>query len=290
MRTRSLEAPGRERFRMAGAQIAFPRGVARGRVRESRCLGAHASLGRKRETMMLELAQVVTAWPLGVSMAAVAAAQGVHAVRRRSALNEALHELRRPLQALALAPAAGAGQSAGLEGSVQMAAAALERLEREINGEGPAPVRGALPARPLLEAAVGRWRSRAALAGGSLCLDWRAGEATVDGDRAELARAVDNLIVNAIEHGGPQVSVEAEVRSGRLLVAVRDSGRASRSAARRESPAEQLARLLGRNRCGHGLRVVRRAARTHGGEFRLRCGAGGTEAVLDLPLRTEVGR
>lgn len=239
---------------------------------------------------MLELAQVVTAWPLGISMAAFAAAQGVQAVRRRSALNEALHELRRPLQALALAPEADAAQGIALQGSVQMAAAALERLEREINGEAPAPVRGALPLRPLLEAAVGRWRGRAALAGSSLCLCWRAAEAAVDGDRCELARAVDNLIVNAIEHGGPEVTVGAEVRCGRLHVVVRDSGPASRPAARWESPAAQLARLLGRNRRGHGLRVVRRAAHAHGGEFRLRRTAHGTEAVLELPLGDGAGR
>ena len=47
--------------------------------------------------MRLELAQLVAAWPLGVSLAAAAVAQGIHAGRRRSALNEALHELRRPL-------------------------------------------------------------------------------------------------------------------------------------------------------------------------------------------------
>jgi signal transduction histidine kinase len=234
--------------------------------------------------MSLEPAQLLASWPLGISLAAAVAAQGLFAGRRRSALNEALHELRRPLQALALAPAVG-GAAAGLEGSVQMAAAALERLEREINGEAPPPVRVTLPVRPLLEAAVGRWRSRAALAGGSLCLRWQAGGATVDGDRLELARAIDNLIVNAIEHGGPRVSVEAEVRGGRLRIAVRDSGRASRPAARRESPAEAIARLLGRRRRGHGLRVVRRTAAGHRGEFGLHGSAEGTEAVLELPLR-----
>jgi signal transduction histidine kinase len=232
----------------------------------------------------LELAQVVSAWPLGVSLAAAMAAQGAHAVRRRSVLNEALHELRRPLQALALTPGAGTASHPALEGSVQMAAAALDRLEREINGAAAASVRMPLPVRPLLEAAVGRWRSRAALAGGSLRLRWRAGDATVDGDPCELAQAIDNLVVNAIEHGGPEVAVEAEVRRGRLVVAVRDSGRDARPESRRESPAESVARLLGRSRRGHGLRVVRRVAAGHGGGFELRRARRGTEAVLDLPL------
>ncbi len=235
--------------------------------------------------MKLELAQVVAAWPLGVSLAAAAAAQSLYMGRRRSALNEALHELRRPLQALALA---GGGvesqQSSLIQGSVQMAATALERLEREINGETTAAARTPVPLRALLDSAVARWRGRVALASGSLALHWEAGEARVDGDRCEIAQAVDNLIVNAIEHGGPQIVVEASVRRDRLRITVADSGRGSRPESRRESPAELIARLSGRSHRGHGLRVVRRTAAAHGGDFELRCGERGTEAVLELPL------
>ena len=59
---------------------------------------------------MIELAEIVAGWPLAATMAAVATAQGLRAGRRRGALNEALHELRRPLQAIALA---GGGGSVG---------------------------------------------------------------------------------------------------------------------------------------------------------------------------------
>ena len=231
--------------------------------------------------MTLDLAQVVAGWPLGVSLAAALAAQGVQAGRRRNALNEALHELRRPLQTLALAPA-GAATSSAIEGSVQMVATALERLEREINGDAPAPARGLVPVQPLLAAAVGRWRGRAALAGGSLDLGGVGG--AVEGDRCELAQAVDNLIVNAIEHGGPQIRVYARERRDRLRIVVADSGRGSRSPGRQESPAELIARLLGRSRRGHGLRVVQRTVAAHAGDFRLRCCEQGTEAAIELPL------
>jgi signal transduction histidine kinase len=135
-----------------------------------------------------------------------------------------------------------------------------------------------------MRSAVGRWRARVALGGGSLELRWRAGEAIVIGDPADLEQAVDNLIVNAIEHGGPAVVVEGRRRAGRLRISVADPGRASRPASRRESPAELIARLSGRRRHGHGLRVVRRTAAAHGGDFRLRCSERGTEAVLELPL------
>jgi len=237
-----------------------------------------------------ELAQIVAAWPLGASLAAAVAARGLLAGRRRTALNEALHELRRPLHALALAaPGVRSEEPSAIEWSVQMAATALERLEREINGEAVAAVRAPMVARPLLDSAVGRWKARAALAGGSLALRWRAGEAMVEGDRCEVAQALDNLIVNAIEHGGPEVVVEARTRLGRLCVSVIDSGRESRPDSRRESPAELIARLSGRRRRGHGLRVVRRTAAAHGGDFRLHFSERGTEAVLELPLSGEAG-
>ncbi len=235
--------------------------------------------------MTLELAQLAADWPLGLSLAAAAGARGLRVGRRRTALNEALHELRRPLQALTLAaPAVAKAGPAGVDSSLQMAALALERLEREINGEpatlAPAPI----PAQPLVGSAVGRWKARAALAGGSLELRWRAGEAIVAGDRCGLSQALDNLIVNAIEHGGPTIVVAASRREGRLRIAVTDSGRASRPQSRRESPAELISRLSGRQRHGHGLRVVRRIAAAHGGDFRLRCSERAAEAVLELPL------
>ncbi len=235
--------------------------------------------------MTPELAQITAAWPLGASLAAAVAARGLYAGRRRTALNEAVHELRRPLQALALAaPAARQLEPSAIEWSVQMAATALERLEREINGGAVTAVRAPVPACPLLESAIARWRGRAALAGGSLALRWQAGAAVVQGNRCELAQALDNLIVNAIEHGGPEVLVEARILARRLRVAVIDSGRESRPQSRRESPAELIARLSGRRRRGHGLRVVERTAAGHAGGFRLHRSDRGTEAVLELPL------
>lgn len=243
-------------------------------------------LDRRREPELTPpLAEVVAAWPLGASLAAVVAVQGLRTGRRRTALNEALHELRRPLQALALVPPGTVPvERSAIQGSVQMAAAALERLEREINGEASAPVRETLAARPLLDSAVRRWEARAALAGGSVSLRWRAGEATIEADRRGVAQALDNLVVNAIEHGGPEIVVEAQAGRDVLRVAVVDSGRGARPESRHESPAELIARLSGRRLHGHGLRVVRRTVAASGGHFKLRSSARGTEAILELPL------
>jgi signal transduction histidine kinase len=198
--------------------------------------------------------------------------------RRRAVLNEAVHELRRPLQALALSAAGGAE----IEQSVQLAAAALERLDREINGGAVADTRVPLRVRPLLESAVARWRRRADLAGGSLELRWRAGDPVVCGDRSGMLQALDNLVLNAIEHGGARIVVEATSGDAGVRVAVVDSGGAR--PAPRLGPARLATRLGGRNRRGHGLRVVRRTAAAHGGRFDLRRSRAGTEAVLELPL------
>src|SRR4051794_10453379 len=127
-------------------------------------------------------------WPFVLGIAAVGAA-GVRDVRRRAALNEALHEVRRPLQVLALTAPIEGSAAGKLEGPVRMAAAALDRLDREINGGGAAGarVRAVVSAAPLLEAAVGRWQARAAVAGRSLELRCRCGTASVSGDPAQLA-------------------------------------------------------------------------------------------------------
>jgi signal transduction histidine kinase len=238
---------------------------------------------------MIELAQIVAGWPLVASMAAAVATQGLRAGKRRSALNEALHELRRPLQAVALASGPRLSAVAGGGDPIELAAAALERLDCEINGGSPAPALGLVDGHSLAQAAVGRWQARAHLAGGALELRWNAGQAMLRGDRNALAQALDNLIVNAIEHGGPTIVVAARRREGRLRIAIVDSGRSCRPSSRRNNPVDVLARLSGRRHHGHGLTVVHRVAAAHEGRFALRRSERGSLAVLELPLAGESG-
>ncbi len=239
--------------------------------------------------MLAELVRIADGWPLALSLATALTARGLSAGRRRMALNEALHELRRPLQSLVLSFPAAPGH----DDLSRQTAAALARLEREINGETVPAAPEAISLPQLLAAAASRWRRAAERAGGSLALG-AAPNARVRGERGELERALDNLIVNAIEHGGAEVVVAAALGEGctvRVSVHDRGNGLARRDAlARRgwrEAPrrlASALARLGGRCRRGHGLRVVRRVADRHGGKLRLRPRGEGTEAVLELPL------
>jgi signal transduction histidine kinase len=240
-------------------------------------------------------------WPaLGGAGATIAAA--VRDGRRRTVLNECLHELRRPLQALALMAPRG-GPLGGGDGSVEMAAAALAALEREINGERGASATAVVAVRPLFEAARRRWHAQAAMVGVGLALRWDAGEAAVEGNRLELAAALDNLIANALEHGGGRIELAADLAGDRVCLAVVDSGSGAgrrarereaalkgRDARRRRDGRGPFGRLTGRARHGHGLRLVRRTAARHGGAFALHKGELGTSAVLELPLAPRVQR
>lgn len=241
-------------------------------------------------------------WPALCGAGATVAA-AVRDGRRRTVLNERLHELRRPLQALALMASRGAaaGDGDAGDGPVEMAAAALAALEREINGEREAGGAAVVALRPLLEAARRRWRGQAAMSGADLALRWDADEAAVEGNRLELGAALDNLIANALEHGGASIELAAEAAGDRIYLAVVDSGngagrrarerealRKGRDARRRRDGRGPFGRLTGRARHGHGLRLVRRTAARHGGTFALHRGERGTSAVLELPLAPRV--
>jgi signal transduction histidine kinase len=204
--------------------------------------------------------------------------------RERIAINEALHELRRPLQALALF---GDSRDDVIASSTRLAAVALERLDREVNGGGVEPPREPVRCEVPLRSAAARWRARVALGGGSLELRWRAGEAVVIGDGAALEQAVDNLIVNAIEHGGPEIVVEGRRRASRLAISVADSGRRLSAPPRGDDRARSVRRTPAAGRRGHGLALVRRFAASHRGRFVLQREDGRTVAILELPLAAD---
>jgi signal transduction histidine kinase len=195
--------------------------------------------------------------------------------RRR--LNRALHELRRPLQALALLddgaaaiPAAPPG--AARRGLIELAASALTDLDGELNGGEASRSKRLVSSHEVVLAALERWRPATAKAGG-IKVFWDAGPAPVAGDPVAMAQALDNLIANALEHGGPPLVVTAARVSGRLRLTLANG----RSGDERQSPN-------GDPRRGHGVGIVRDFAESHAGRFAL-CETGvGCVAALELPI------
>jgi signal transduction histidine kinase len=228
----------------------------------------------------IELSAVAAGLPMAASFAMAGGFIALREGRRRTSLNAAMHELRRPLQALCLSlpPTPDAGQP--LSSSLELAVAAVEQLDREINGRPVEAEMTPVCFRSIVEAAVKRWRPAADSLDRSLDLRWSGDDAVLQADRIVLVQAVDNLISNALRHGsGPvTVTVRADVRV--LRITVGDRGRPVAS-----SPRRPWKRPGGRSRHGHGLGIVRRAAARHGGSFRLRVAQTGTEARLVLPLR-----
>ena len=227
------------------------------------------------------------AWPLALTLASVAVAGRVRSSRHRRRLNRSLHELRRPLQALSLTAGSSAARPSG---QLDLALEAVEDLDRVVNGRSPDRGPRIVDARPLAEDAVGRWRGAAALAGRRIELRWQAAGSRVVCEPAAIARALDNLIANALEHGSGAIRVEGLLRTGRLRLLVSDgvhsgSGAAPIAPPARGSRRADLAfRWRSDPRRGHGLRVVADVAADHGGRFAACRHDAGACAVIELPL------
>ncbi len=208
--------------------------------------------------------------------------------RRRHALNRALHEIRRPLQTLVLLspsgdPPASIAMRPVIEPVLQVVSAVSD-LDRELNG-GPPPVRRSerVAARLMADSCVRRWRSRAALSGSTIELRWAGTDGLISGDGVALAAALENLIVNAIEHGGPRITVTGRTLGRRIRIEVIDNGVFARPDDRPDSPARAVSRTEARGRHGHGLEVVSRTADKHGGKLETDFSVEGSRAALILP-------
>ena len=208
-----------------------------------------------------------------------------------------MHELRRPLQALALLDGAEGGTGAAAEvstsgratdpgsarqGLLELARGALAELDGEVNGRTTAPELREVSCRELLHAALERWRV-ASQADGGIKLYWDAGRATVFGDPIRISQALDNLLANAIEHGGPPVVVTGARVAGRLRITVANGlGEGVSEVGANGSGSERPGDLDPRR--GHGTELVSAVAADHRGRFALCHTGSGSVAALELPL------
>lgn len=190
--------------------------------------------------------------------------------RRARRLNRALHELRRPLQAITLSLDAAAPDVGAATACLEQARAALRDLDALVNG-GPRqrPVRRAAVS-DVLGALALRWRFA------DVAVEVDHGDVEVEADIERLGAALDNLVANALRHGSGVVRVRARTLAGKARFEVRDGGPAASAPSPRRHD----------RRHGHGLRMVADVAAGSAGEALPAAPApgGGTLAAISLPV------
>ena len=159
-------------------------------------------------------AATATAWPLALTFACAAARRPATRARAGAgALNRALHELRRPLQALLLAAPRPPGRDRRRRSPRSGAGGARRsrrRDQRRAGGRRPggrSTLAGCSPTRP------SRWRAPArdarSRARASAARRRARSSTPIAG---AIARALDNLIANALEHGASRILIAAPDR------------------------------------------------------------------------------
>ena len=212
---------------------------------------------------------------LVAAVALVEVARVLRDARRSRRMDRAMHELRRPLQAIALGLESASPDLGGAGACLEQARAALRDLDGIVNGgvERVAVRRARIA--EVLEGLERRWSFA------DVAVERACPEAEIDADLTRLGAALDNLVVNALRHGSGVVTVRVLTGGGNARFEVRDRGPAPVGIG-----AERGARGP---RHGHGLRVVADVAAAHGGDATPAGPApgGGTLAAITLPVSRE---
>jgi signal transduction histidine kinase len=226
---------------------------------------------------------------LAVERRRAAAAERLAAVGRLSA--NLAHEIRNPIAAMrlkaenALAARDEARKTSALEAILQQIAR-LDALLRNLleMTHTAAPKLRPVNLSAFLQQTVDAHRDAADQKGVSLRseTDQPAGR-SVQFDPVQVQRALDNLILNAIQStpAGGEIFVEVAKRDRRLLFSVTDTG-VGVSAEVKETLFEPFVTTRAEG-TGLGLAIVREIARAHHGEAQLAETQTGTRFEIDLP-------
>jgi signal transduction histidine kinase len=207
---------------------------------------------------------------------------------RMEAVARACHELRGPLAAARLGLELGVrvgelspAQLRALDLELGRASLALDDLAAAGLSARDARACHEVDVAELLGDSVEAWRVPAAACGAALALEWTGVPARVWGERLRLAQATGNLIANAIEHGGGEISVRGSLapEHHRVRIEVVDAGPGL------PAPVADLARRPrgGRGARGRGLAIAATIARDHGGRLAVAPSESGARLVLELP-------
>ena len=248
--------------------------------------------------LLLWLLTVLAGWLLAGRALRPAAAV---AQREEAFLADAAHELRTPV---AVIRARAEQALREVDGPAQVPLRAIEQAAERASGTIADMLelarldarRGRIEHEPLrldllLEQVAEEHREAAAAAGAELRLDGGAGETVVDGDERLLARALANLVENAIRYGavGGEIALSL-TRDGdgaaRVLVADRGPGVPP---AQRDAVFDRFHRASATaGGSGLGLPIARLVAEAHGGTLALLPAddaAPGARFELRLPAR-----
>jgi signal transduction histidine kinase len=212
---------------------------------------------------------------------------------RLDELSKPLHELRGALTALDLGLAALVRSAAvrnGVDDCVEALRVSLERatlgardIEALRQGHRPTSMMNEIDFTSLLARSAKAWARLARTRGVELAFDWRAGPVRVNGDARRLAQALDNLLANALEHGGGRIAIEGELRGRRVRVSISDGGPGP------SVPLEEDRARAARSYHGHGLAIAGQVIREHRGALGLGAGVNGAALVFELPLARVAG-
>jgi heavy metal sensor kinase len=214
----------------------------------------------------------------------------------RAFVDDASHELRSPLTILKGELDIALRDASTVQEFRDAVAAASEEADRVVGlaedllilaraDQGQLNVeRTEFNARDLLREVVERFSAQAGESGMTLDLDAHA-QLMLHADRAGIARAVSNVIENALRYGGPHIAVRAE-SNGAATIRVNDDGPGF--------PEDFLPRVFerftradearGRGGSGLGMSIVAAIAQAHGGSaVAANRREGGAEVTITLP-------
>ncbi len=247
---------------------------------------------------MMSSVVALTGWLCAVSAVVLAMSARRLLLRRTEHVVRAAHELRGPLTALRLGlhgEQLSLARSRAMDLELGRAALALDDLTA---GVGLGTVGLALEpvdARQLLADSVEAWRPAAARWRAEVRLTWTGSAAWVLGDRYRLAQATDNLLANAIEHGGGLIEASGSCGDRCVRIQITDGGaglpapvcdivRRHPARWRRTPHGARHPRAGQRRGRGRGLAIASQIARDHGGLLAAAPSRRGARMILELPL------
>jgi signal transduction histidine kinase len=217
----------------------------------------------------------------------------------RRFVSDASHELRTPLALLRTELELALRRTRSrdeLEAAVRSAAEETERLSKLAEDllliarydQGSVPLRRErVSAHELLDGAARRFSARAGALGRTLAVEPE--DATLDADPARVEQALDNLVDNALVHGGGDVTLFARPLADSVELHVADQGAGfpagfAERAFERFSSADEA---RSRGGAGLGLAIVRSVAAAHGGTAVVGARNGsGADVWIALPRRS----